>query len=70
MCKRVERICQVDPEGWYAPIVGEELVRCKDCAKYTRCVTVKEYYYCNMTGALVKEDDFCSWAERKADADS
>lgn len=31
MCKRVERICQVDPEGWYAPVIGEELVRCKDC---------------------------------------
>ena len=31
MCKRVERICQVDPEGWYAPIVGEELIRCREC---------------------------------------
>ena len=31
MCKRVERICQVDPDGWYAPVIGEELIRCKDC---------------------------------------
>lgn len=42
-----------------------ELVRCKDCKKRTRCMTVAEYYYCSMTGALTDETDYCSWAEER-----
>ena len=69
MCKRVERICQVDPEGWYAPVVGEELVRCKDCKWYMErewIVGGGSYIMCtNSSIANAKEDDFCSRAERK-----
>lgn len=75
MCTRVERICQVDPEGWYAPVIGEELVRCKDCKYY------KVYELLGGTLPLcnrirtsmadtVEPGDFCSKAERKEDADS
>lgn len=43
----------------------ELLTRCKDCKKYKPCMTVTEYNFCSMTGALVDGHDFCSWAERK-----
>lgn len=70
MCKRVERICQVDPEGWYAPVIGQELIRCKDCKYY------KVYELLGGTLPLcnrirtsmadpVEPDDFCSRAERE-----
>lgn len=71
MCKRVERICQVDPEGWYAPVIGQELVRCKDC-KWCRTFyhgeTMPFSYECAklwLTG--IGADDFCSKAERKSE---
>lgn len=63
MCKRVERICQVDPEGWYAPVIGQELVRCKDCQHW-----YEEDHVCGLRdcyGWDYKPDSFCSWAERK-----
>lgn len=60
MCKRVERICQVDPEGWYAPVIGEELVRCKDCKYYDG----GEWLKCPMLEPTEK-DDYCSRGERK-----
>ena len=62
MCKRVERICQVDPEGWYAPVIGEELVRCKDCKyknKYSYCTFYLNFHH------LTADMDYCSDAERK-----
>ena len=61
MCKRVERICQVDPEGWYAPVIGEELVRCKDCKHWDGVDT------CDVIDAPVLDNDFCSMAERRSD---
>ena len=67
MCKRVERICQVDPEGWYAPVIGEELVRCKDCkwADWYTAGDGRAYCYCSETGnGGNEENDFCSRAER------
>ena len=72
MCKRVERICQVDPEGWYAPVIGEELVRCKDCKLWMK----NPYRESSVFGLCFKhkdiaiatdETDWCSWAERKTD---
>jgi hypothetical protein len=64
MCKRVERICQVDPEGWYAPVIGEELVRCKDCKYAYKGI---KSYTCQRVFKpfTIEEDGFCSWAERK-----
>ena len=61
MCKRVERICQVDPEGWYAPVVGQELIRCKDCKHWDGVDT------CDVIDAPVWDNDFCSMAERRSD---
>ena len=42
-----------------------KVIRCKDCKKRKKCNVATEYHYCSMTGALVHETDFCSWAERK-----
>ena len=70
MCKRVERICQVDPEGWYAPVIGQELIRCKDC-KYRKQYTHADWsiMLCDRIKTTmadgVKDEDFCSRAERK-----
>ena len=65
MCKRVERICQVDPEGWYAPVIGQELVRCKDCQYYVdECCD----RYADETLGYVhstQPDFFCAVAARK-----
>lgn len=41
------------------------VIRCRDCKKYKPCMTVTEYNFCSMTGALVDGQDFCSWAEGK-----
>ena len=64
MCKRVERICQVDPEGWYAPVIGEELVRCKDCQHYE---AQSGYFWgmCGVNAHDVDKTDWCCWAEKK-----
>lgn len=65
MCKRVERICQVDPDGWYAPVIGEELVRCKDCQYYVdECC---ERYADETLGYVhsTQEYGYCWVAERK-----
>ena len=62
MCKRVERICQVDPDGWYAPVIGQELVRCKDCKKF---VIEEDETYCEDMFGQCGENGFCAWAERK-----
>lgn len=70
MCTRVERICQVDPDGWYAPVIGQELVRCKDCQHWVK----NPYRESSVFGLCFKhkdiaiasdETDWCSWAERK-----
>lgn len=75
MCKRVERICQVDPDGWYAPVVGEELVRCKDCRyfetdhweKVNEIPLIVAHEICTRWGGGCKtaEDGYCFMAERK-----
>lgn len=75
MCKRVERICQVDPEGWYAPVIGEELVRCKDCKHFELdrfdmwdgVPIITGHEMCTKWGGGCKTslDGFCFMAERK-----
>ena len=71
MCKRVERICQVDPDGWYAPVIGKELVRCRDCVHFKKARTEEEYDACGILYEMfdsplaVNEEDFCSQADRK-----
>ena len=56
--------------------VGEEIVRCRDCArcqKYTRYertwpeITEYEAYWCNQFNENVNLDGFCAWGVR-ADA--
>ena len=65
MCKRVERICQVDPDGWYAPVVGEELVRCRDCKnRYSSCPMITIH----PTGTITfraQDDWFCFMGEKE-----
>ena len=66
MCKRVERICQVDPEGWYAPVIGQELVRCRDCKHcYVDGENVR-FNVCELNhNKVLGADWFCADAERK-----
>lgn len=65
MCKRVERICQVDPAGWYAPVIGQELVRCKDCKCYDVAKNETENSWCNWLAIVTDDYSYCAWAERK-----
>lgn len=55
MPKYKEYICMVDPDGWYAPVVGEEMVRCKDCKRFDRYTTAPKKY---------QHDGFCQWWAR------
>ena len=65
MCKRVERICQVDPDGWYAPVIGEELIRCKDCQYYSP-FTETTVSWCPITRLKgLPADAYCYVAEKK-----
>lgn len=41
-----------------------ELVRCKDCKWF------EDFKWCNDLGAMMKPDDFCSYAERRDDGSS
>lgn len=68
MCTRVERIAQVDPDGWYAPVIGQELIRCKDCKHFIKSTKTAIYTgECLILEGGADEDCFCSWAERKSE---
>ncbi len=77
MCKRVERICQVDPDGWYAPVIGEELVRCKDCKyfelnhwdKVDSVPIITAHEICKKWGGGCKTslEGFCFMGEKNAE---
>jgi hypothetical protein len=41
-----------------------EVVRCKDCKEFHRA-DKKFAQHCRIHGAMVQEDDFCSYGERK-----
>ena len=41
-----------------------EVVRCKDCKEFHRSDD-KLAQHCKFYGAMVQEDDFCSYGERK-----
>ena len=42
----------------------EEVVRCKDCKEFHRSDD-KLAQHCKFYGAMVQEDDFCSYGKRK-----
>ena len=75
MCKRVERICQVDPDGWYAPVIGQELVRCENCKYFVLdygdvwkgkpIITGHEVCTKWAYGCQTVKDGYCYLAERK-----
>ena len=41
------------------------VIRCKDCKHWQKSVINYNEYVCYWGGYVKKEDDFCSWAERK-----
>ena len=41
-----------------------EVVRCKDCKMFCRNYAHLRKH-CGLTGAIVEDDDFCSYGERK-----
>lgn len=43
-----------------------KIVRCKDCTHY-RVDDTDGCRYCYIDGRTIECDDYCSWAERKAD---
>lgn len=46
------------------PSAQPEIVRCKDCKHFER-----EMLYCDDLGFMCREDDFCSYAERRNDGE-
>ena len=46
-----------------------EVVRCKDCKNYCKVDTLKgkilDFHWCNKFRNITKEDDFCSYGERR-----
>ena len=63
--KMVDNIPKVD---------AVEVVRCKDCKyryEYATNITgdIKHYYICDFLDAENKDDDYCSYGERKDDND-
>ena len=50
-----------------------EVVRCKDCVNCSECITddgMYIYIRCLRNGATICENDFCSWGERREDAET
>lgn len=53
-----------------APTVDAvEVVRCKDCKMLGPYLRSGKYVYCDRTCMIVREDDYCSYGERKIDAE-
>ena len=42
------------------------VIRCKDCKHWQKSSINYNEYVCYWGGYVKKEDDYCSWAERKA----
>ncbi len=73
----LKRLCDNDPanmEDYYYNAIKEapaadvvEVVRCKDCKKYFRVIgrDDREVWGCRHIGITVKQNDFCSYGERK-----
>ena len=45
----------------------QELIRCKDCEDCTETELYdgQKWNYCKRLRCVVKDDDYCSWAEKK-----
>ena len=46
-----------------------EVVRCKDCKMLGPYLRSGKYVYCDRTCMIVREEDYCSYGERKMDAE-
>lgn len=59
----VKRIIKIQPE-----VDAEPVIRCKNCENFT---TGKDEWgnCCENPMKMWRETDFCSWAERRTDAD-
>lgn len=54
----------------YAPTADVvEVVRCKVCRQYVSDILSDGVGYCNEYGMKMLENDFCSYGERKGDAE-
>lgn len=49
------------------PNIVSELIRCKDCEDCTETELYdgQKWNYCKRLRCVVKDDDYCSWAEKK-----
>lgn len=47
-------------------LLGEEIVRCRDCKHYTDD-EMEYYHYCGQWCEQVAPDGFCAWGERRSD---
>ena len=56
-------------DGVNVIIERTELVRCKDCkwCEERRTANYLPFYYCLRIDSSVKDDDYCSYGERKDD---
>ena len=46
------------------------VVRCKDCIYRPHEPNTKGFFVCNASGMEIRNDDFCSYGERKEGADN
>ena len=53
-------------DGWISSVINGELIRCKDCKRYKPGYITAD---CPFLYDMLSDDDYCSYAERKEDAD-
>ena len=47
-----------------------EPIRCKDCKQRRVEGNCTNYYYCDFLGSLCRDNEYCSFGERREDADT
>ena len=62
----IARINGFQREG-HRPVIEieRELIRCKECKHWDKSRINYNEHVCYWGGYVKREDDFCSWAERK-----
>ena len=60
---------QIDAPNWHDNDVVK-VIRCKDCKYWEKSHINYNEHICYWGGYTKQEDDFCSWAERKANGET
>jgi hypothetical protein len=67
MSRISDSICEAEAVDALCEVPTIELIRCKDCedCTETKLYDGQRWNYCMRLRCVVKENDFCCWAERK-----